>query len=126
MKEEWTYIFNVRARVDSDHITVLDTEVMPDHTVDTDTAVIEIVVRQHNQNGILAHFTLDQNRVTAEKLQSIHCVVGEGNNGVIIVDGIGHTVGAGRVSYSLSLSLSLSRIIFRNQLTVRARLTSTS
>lgn len=79
--------------MDSDHITVLDTEVMPDNTVDTDTAVIEIVVRQHNQNGILAHFTLDQNRVTPEQLQSIHCVVGESNNGVIIIDGIGHTVG---------------------------------
>lgn len=90
--------------MDSNHITVLDTEIMPHNAVDTNTAVIEIVVRQHNQNGVLAHLTLDQNCVAPEKLQSIHSVVGESNNGVIIVDGIGHTVGAGTLSVSFVLS----------------------
>lgn len=87
--------------MDSNQITVLDTEVMPHNPVDTDTAVIEIVVRQHNQNCILAHLTLDQNRIAPEKLQSIHRVVGESNNGVVIVDSIGHTVGAGNLSASI-------------------------
>ena len=81
--------------MDSNHITVLDTEIMPHNAVDTNTAVIEIVVRQHNQNGVLAHLTLDQNCVAPEKLQSIHSVVGESNNGVIVVSGISDTVREG-------------------------------
>lgn len=75
---------------------MLDTEVMPDNTVDANAAIIEIVIGQHDQDGILPHFTLNQNRVTPEKLQGIHSVVGESNNGVIIVSGVSDTV-RGRV-----------------------------
>ena len=91
-KRKRTYVFNVRARVDSDQITVLDTEVMSDNTVDANAAVIELVIGQHDQDGILPHLTLHQNRITPEKLQGIHSVVGESDNGVIIVSGIGDTV----------------------------------
>ena len=90
-----TYIFDIWARVNSDNIAMLHTEVVSDHTVDTSTAVIEVVVRQHDKNGVFPHLTLDQDRVTAEKLESVHSVVGESNNGVIIVDGIGDAVRAG-------------------------------
>ena len=82
--------------MDSDQVTVLDTEVMPDNTVDANATVIEIVIGQHDQDGILPHLTLNQNCVTPEKLQGIHSVVGESNNGVIIVSGVSDTV-RGRV-----------------------------
>lgn len=78
-----------------DHVTVLDTEVMSDNTVDTSTAVIEVVVRQHDQNSVLPHLTPNENGVTPEKLQGFHSVVGESNDGVIIVDGISHPVREG-------------------------------
>lgn len=78
-----------------DHITVLNTEVMSDNTVDASAAVVEVVVRQHDKNGVFPHLTLNQDRITAEELESIHSVVGESNDGVIIVDGIGNAVGAG-------------------------------
>lgn len=87
--------------MDSDQITVLDTEVMPDNTVDANAAVIEIVIGQHDQDGILPHLTLNQNCVTPEELQGIHSVIGESDNGVIIVSGIGDTVREG-VSWSAS------------------------
>jgi len=90
-----TYVFNVGARVNRDHITVLNTEVMSDNTVDASAAVVEVVVRQHDKNGVFPHLTLNQDRITAEELESIHSVVGESNDGVIIVDGIGNAVGAG-------------------------------
>ena len=81
--------------MNSDQVTVLDTEVMPDNTVDANATVIEIVIGQHDQDGILPHLTLNQNCVTPEKLQGIHSVVGESNNGVIVVSGISDTVREG-------------------------------
>lgn len=75
-----------------DHITVLDTEVVPHDTVDTCTPIIKVVIRKNNQNGILAHFTLDQNRIATEELQRLHGIVGESDNRVVIVDCIGDTV----------------------------------
>ena len=78
-----------------DNITVLNTKVMSHDTVDTNAAVIEVVVRQYDKDGVFPHLTLDQDRVTAEELESVHSVVGESNNGVIIVDGIGDAVRAG-------------------------------
>lgn len=84
-----TYIFDIRAGVDSNDIAVLDTQVIPYNTVDADASVVEIVIRKHNQHGVLALLALDENRVTAEQLQGIHGVVGEGDNGVIIVGSIG-------------------------------------
>lgn len=78
-----------------DDIAVLNTEVMSHDTVDANAAVIEVVVRQHDKNGVFPHLTLDQDRVTAEELESVHSVVGESNNGVIIVNGIGDAVRAG-------------------------------
>jgi hypothetical protein len=74
------------------HITVLDTEVMSDHTVDTSAAIIQVVISQHDQDGVLSLLALHQNCISTEQLQSLHGVVGEGDNGVVVVDGIGHTV----------------------------------
>lgn len=90
-KKELTYVFDVGARVDGDDIAVLDAEVVTNDTVNTGTAVIEIIVRQHNQNGVFSLLALHQDCVTSEKLKGIHGVVGEGNDGVVVVDGIGDT-----------------------------------
>lgn len=75
-----------------DNIAVLDAKVMPHNTVDASTSVIQIIIGQHNQHGVLALLSLDQNGITPEKLEGIHGVVGESNDGVIIVDGIGNAV----------------------------------
>lgn len=88
----WTHIFDVGARVDGDHVAVLDTEVVSDDTVDASAAVIEIIIRQDNQNRVLALLALDKDGITAEELEGLHRVVGKGNNGVVIVDGIGNTI----------------------------------
>lgn len=87
-----TYIFNIGARVNGDDIAVLHTEVVADNTVDAGTSVIEIIIGQDNQHSVLALLALDQDCVTTEELESLHGVVGKRDNGVVIVDGIGHTV----------------------------------
>lgn len=73
----------------TDDIAMLDAKVIPHNTVDASTSVVQIVISQHNQNGVFPLLALDQDSITAEKLECVHSVVGEGNNGVIIVDGIG-------------------------------------
>lgn len=79
--------------MNGDNVAVLHAKVVSDDTVQANAAVIEIIIGQHNQNGILALLALDEDGVTSEELQGIHSVVGEGDDGVIIVDGIGNTVG---------------------------------
>ena len=75
----------------SDHIAVLDTKIVTHNTVDAGTSIIEIVIGQDDQHSVLALLALDEDGVTPEQLEGVHCVVGESNNGVVIVDGIGDT-----------------------------------
>lgn len=86
-----THVFDVGAGVDGDDIAVLDTQVVSHNTVDASASIIEIIIGQNNQNGVLALLALDEDGVTPEQLEGVHCVVGESNNGVVIVDGIGDT-----------------------------------
>lgn len=76
--------------MNSDDIAMLDTKVMPHNTVDASASIIEIIIGQHDQDGVLAHLALHQDRITSEKLESVHSIIGKGDNGVIIVDGIGN------------------------------------
>jgi hypothetical protein len=63
-----THVFDVRAGVDSDDIAVLDTEVVADNAVDAGLTILEIVVGENNQDGILALLSLDQNGIATEEL----------------------------------------------------------
>ena len=74
-RQAQAHIFDIRAGMYCDHVTVLDTEVVPDHTVDAGTSIIKIVVGQHDQHGVLAHFALDQDGITTEQLQCLHGIV---------------------------------------------------
>jgi copper homeostasis protein CutC len=77
--------------VNSDNIAVLDTKVVTHNTVDAGASVIEIVIGEDDQNSVLTLLTLNENCVTTEELESLHGVVREGNDRVIIVNGIGNT-----------------------------------
>jgi hypothetical protein len=63
-----TYIFDVRAGMDSDDIAVLDSEVVANHSVDAGASIIKIVVGQHDQDCILALLAFYQYRVASEQL----------------------------------------------------------
>lgn len=58
--------------MDGDHITVLDTKVVADYSVDAGTAVIDIVLSKDNEDGVLALLAPDKNCVTTEKLERVH------------------------------------------------------
>ena len=77
--------------MDGDNVTVLDTEVVADNAVDAGLTILEIVVGKNDQDGILALLSLDQNGIATEELESLHGVVREGDDGVVIVGGVSNT-----------------------------------
>jgi hypothetical protein len=54
-----THIFDIRARVNSNNIAVLDTEVVSDNAVDAGATIIEVIISQDNQHSVLALLALD-------------------------------------------------------------------
>ena len=78
--------------MDIDDITQLDTQVVADHAIHTGGAIVKIVVGEHGQDGVLALLALDQDGVATEELKSLQGVVGQRDDGVVIVHRIGNTV----------------------------------
>jgi hypothetical protein len=87
-----TYIFNVWAWVNGDDIAMLHTEVVSDNTVNTNATVVKVIVREDDKNGVLPLLSLDQDCVATEQLESFHGIVRKGDDRVVVVNGIGHTV----------------------------------
>lgn len=58
-EDSQTYIFDVWARMHGDNVTVLDTEVVSNDTVDSCTAIIEFIIGKNDQDCILALLSLD-------------------------------------------------------------------
>jgi hypothetical protein len=101
-----TYIFDVRARMDGDNIAVLDPEVVPHDPIYPCRAVIEVVVGENDQDSVLPLLALYQDCVATEELERLHGVVGEGDDGVVIVDGIGD---AGESQYTFHIQAFWNR-----------------
>ena len=70
-----TYVFDVWARVDGDHITVLDSQVVANDTVYPCRAIVEVVICKHDQDCVLALLALNKYSVTTEELERLHGVV---------------------------------------------------
>jgi hypothetical protein len=75
--------------VDGDHVTVLDAEVVAHHSVDASAAIVQLLIGEDDQDGVLSLLAADENGVAAEELESLHGGLGEGDDGVVVVDGIG-------------------------------------
>ena len=90
-----TYIFDIGAWVDGNHVAVLYAEVMADNSVDAGAAVIELLVSKDNEDGVLALLAANQDGITAEKLKFVHGSLGQGNDTIVVVDGIGDPDGVG-------------------------------
>ena len=88
-----THVFNVGARVDGDHVTVLDAEVVADDTIDSSTAVIKLIVGKDDKHRVLSLLASDEDGVASEQLEGVHGGLGQGDDTVVIVDGIGNPDG---------------------------------
>ena len=85
-----THVFDIGARVDGDHVTVLDTEVVANDTVDAGTAVIELLVGENDEYCVLPLLTPHEDGIASEKLKRVHGRLRQSDDAVVIVDGIGH------------------------------------
>lgn len=74
--------------MDSNDIAMFDSQVVSHHTVDSSGAIIQVIIGQDDQNSIFTLLSLDEDCVTSEELERLHGVVGEGDDGVVIVGGI--------------------------------------
>jgi hypothetical protein len=75
--------------MNSDDVSVLDTEILANNSIYPSTAIVQIIIGQHNQDGILSLLSLDENCITTDQLEGLHGVVGKGDHGVVIAGGIG-------------------------------------
>lgn len=75
--------------MDCDDIAVLHTQVVSNDSVDANTSIIKIVIGQNDKNSVLSLLSAYENCVTTEQLKLLHGVVGEGDDRVVIVGGIG-------------------------------------
>lgn len=85
-----THIFDIGARGDGNHVTVLDSEVVTDNTVDSSASLIQIIVGKDDQDRLLSLLASYKDGVTAEELEGVHGSLGQGDNAVVIIDGIGN------------------------------------
>ncbi len=61
-----TYVFDVWAWVDCDDISMLDSEVVSNDSVDTSASVIQIIVGQDDQDSVFPLLSLDKYCVSSE------------------------------------------------------------
>ena len=61
-----TYIFDIRARVDGNDVTVLDPQVVTDDSVDPDTTIIQLIICENDQDGVLSLLASHENGIAAE------------------------------------------------------------
>lgn len=63
---------------------------MSDDSVDSGTAIIEVIIGEDDQNGILPLLATDKNCIAPEQLKLLHGIVRKCNDGIVIVDCIGN------------------------------------
>lgn len=74
---------------------MLDAEVVADNSVNASAALIELLISEDDEDGVLSLLASDEDGITTEELEGIHGSLGEGDNAVVIVDGVGDPDGGG-------------------------------
>lgn len=77
--------------MDGDDIAMLDSEIVADDPVDSCATIIEVVVGKDDQDSVPSLLALHKDSVATEKLERLHRVVGQCDDGVVIIRGIGDT-----------------------------------
>jgi hypothetical protein len=93
MTEKKPYVFDIWAGLDGNHVTVLDPEVVANHSVDASAAVVEILISEDDEDSVTPLLSADENGISTEELKRLHGLLGQGNDGVVIVGSIGNPAG---------------------------------
>lgn len=77
--------------MDCDDVSMLNTQVVANDSVDASTSIIEVVISQNDKDGILSLLSADEDCVTTEQLELLHGVIRQCDDRVVIVRGIGNS-----------------------------------
>jgi hypothetical protein len=77
--------------MDRDDIAVFDAEIVADNSIYACAAVIKIIIGENDENRVFPLLALNQDCVATEELKRLHGVVREGDDRVVIVNGVGDT-----------------------------------
>ncbi|TFB02298.1 hypothetical protein CCMA1212_006004 [Trichoderma ghanense] len=64
--------------------------VVTDNTVDSGATLIELLVGEDDEHCLLSLLAADKDGVATEELEGVHGGLGQGNDAVVIVDGVGN------------------------------------
>src|SRR5579859_1053183 len=67
-------ILDIGTCVDSNDISQTNPDIGTNDTVDTSHSIIEIVICKNNKDSVLSFLSLDEDSVTAEKPECLHCI----------------------------------------------------
>mmetsp|Transcript_72452 Transcript_72452/g.156661 ORF Transcript_72452/g.156661 Transcript_72452/m.156661 type:complete len:454 (+) Transcript_72452:1318-2679(+) len=81
---------HISAGVHRDDVAQTHAEVLAHHLVHADLRVIQVLVREHDADGVLALLALDEHVVAAEEVQLLHLGLREGDDRVVIVERLLH------------------------------------
>lgn len=85
-----THIFDIGAGRNGNHVAVLYSQVVTDDTVDSGAALIKILVGEDDEHSLLSLLASYKDGIATEELEGVHGGLGEGDDAVVIVDGIGN------------------------------------
>lgn len=89
-RKRTTYVFDIWTGRDSDHVTMLDPEVVANHSVDASASVVKIIISEDDEDGVAPLLSTDKNGIATEELEGLHGLLGQGNDRVVIVCGVGN------------------------------------
>ena len=72
------------------NVAMLNAEVMSNNTIHTRATIIEIIISEDDENGVLALLSADENGIATEQLELLHRVVGQGDDRVVIIGSVRH------------------------------------
>ena len=89
MSGKKTHIFDIGTRRNGNHVAVLHSQVVTDNTVDSGATLIQLLVGENDEHSLLSLLASYEDGVATEERQGVHGGLRQGNNAVVIVDGVG-------------------------------------
>lgn len=80
---------------------MLHSEVVTDDSVNSSTSFIKLLVGKNDEHCLLSLLASYKDGVAAEELEGVHGSLGQGNDAVVIVDGIGNPGSASVCDFEL-------------------------
>lgn len=83
-------IWDIRTRVNLDHVTVAHSQVVANYAVHTYLFVIKLICSHSDAHGLLPHFALNDHGVSLEYFELIHFMLSHFNERIVVLGRVFH------------------------------------